>query len=208
MPAPPPARPRLPSRHPAGRSRYCRRRARRRTAYRNSASRVLNSASRMSNRGITTMSRPAGTSARRNASRTSRFARLRATAFPSFRVAAIPSRLAGPSLFRAITVMSRARTRSPDSYTAWNSGRRRMRRSRENVRRPDKGSCTAGLPPANREARPGRAAGPSRPTIRPDACGPSPAAASAPTARLSWTSARGSHEFSSVYACWAETYAS
>lgn len=98
----------------------------------NSASRLANGASSNSGRGTTTMSRPAAGLCRRKSSRMSRFARLRRTADPSFRVAAIPSRARGWSDAPTNRVIKRPRRRPPASYTRRNSRRFRRRSGRPN----------------------------------------------------------------------------
>src|SRR5438552_7294242 len=73
----------------------------------------------------------------RNSSRTSRFARLRATALPILALAAMPRRGACRPLGRAKQVMNRPRSRMPPSNTLVNSAFRRnlsvlpLRRDRE-----------------------------------------------------------------------------
>src|SRR5437867_10006491 len=73
----------------------------------------------------------------RNNSRASRFARLRATAFPILALAAMPRRGASRPFGRAKQVMNRPRSLTPPSNTLVNSARRRnlsvlpLRRDRE-----------------------------------------------------------------------------
>ena len=73
--------------------------------------------------GMTTRSRPAGRWAydRRNASRTDRFQRLRATAFPTRRDTARPSRVTPPSYEQPNTRTAPPRTEFPAAKTRSNS---------------------------------------------------------------------------------------
>lgn len=115
-----------PSRRGGRRGRDCSRSHRPRVVAK-SFSRCGKGASSSSRRGTTMTSSPGSGVWRRNSSRARRFARLRTTAEPSFRVAATPTRDRLVPFGVTNRVMNRPCSRTPRSYACSKSGRRRTR---------------------------------------------------------------------------------
>ena len=143
------------------------------------------------------MSRPVPPLRCLNSSRITRFARLRRTAPPSFRVAIIPSRFRSRPLGRANKVRWRPRIRVPRCCTARNSGRRRMRSPRVRVR------STIPCGPGSRMPATRR-----KPTTRTGARAPSRGGASGSGVRSACSSACGSRVSACAGGCSAGKCAS